>query len=62
MGNSPEDEHLDEEHNEDDDALLALELIAEAEDEDAAWSIALEFIDKHDLPIEVAERLMEASV
>lgn len=60
MGNSPEDEHLDEEHNEDDDALLALELIGEAKDEDAAWTIALEFIDKHDLPIEVAERLMEA--
>lgn len=60
-----EEDHFDEEHGTDGDALDALDAVkafmADPADEEAAWTTAIEFIDKHDLPIEVAENMMEAA-
>ncbi len=58
-----EDDHFDEEHGVDADAFDALDAIrtlVEEDDEQGAWTVAIGFIDKHRLPVAVAERMMEA--
>lgn len=57
-----EDDHFDEDHSPEADALdahLAARICLNDGEEELAWSAAIDFIDKHGLPIEVAERLIE---
>ena len=62
MGESPsaEDAYFEETDDMEEDALNTVDAMMSADTPDAAYSMALDFIDRHGLPTTVADNMMEA--
>lgn len=57
---SAEDQYFEETDNMEEDALETIDAMMSAETPDAAYSLALDFCDRHGLGTEIADNMMEA--